>query len=713
MNETTKTGIYWVAALIALAIGVFVSLPPSSDSDLTTVVGTPLIEGFNDPSAAASMKLVTFDDEQGSLDSFEVRKDAETGQWTIPSRSGYPADAVDQMKEAATSLVGLQILDVIQAESADHESFGVVEPKFEDLEAGDEGVGRMVTFKDGSQKTLAAVILGNKVRDSEDQVYVRLPGQDPVYVVKLDDTVLSTKFQDWIEDDLLQLSSIDVEKLGIRDYSASMVAGGGVRLSRNYDATLAVEGSDWTLENLVKYDPGNPSDPGTAEDLSDAKSINDTKLNEIKNALDDLKIVDVVRKPEGMSENLRLTAELASDNEAISSLVSRGFLPVGTADGGVEILSGNGELTATLDDGVQYVLRFGSVEGLGESADDAAQDNDEDASEPGGTGLNRYLLVTTRIDESQFPPPDLKPIPQSIDELKAMMAGPEDQAQPEQPAATPPADPAPSETSDGNQTKPDGEMTTEPKPEVAKPEVAKPEVAKPEVAKPEVAKPEDSKPEAPKPEDPKPQDPKPQDPKPDKPKPDDASPEPADPQPAPTNKPTDGPAEVTEVTEEPSGQVDTQGQGEGAAEGQGIDDDSPSPDQTEDPTETPATEPTPEAEQPAVADAGPEAETAEPAKTPLQEFEALPANEQEERLEAEQEKITKENTRQIDARKDKLAAAGRRVTSLNDRFADWYYVIPESTYNKLKVSEDELFAAESDDEPATPDFGAGLPDFGN
>ena len=652
MNETTKTGIYWALALVALAIGVFVSLPPTTQSDLSTVVGTPLIESFNDPGAAASMKLVTFDDEQGTLDSFEVRKDAESGQWTIPSRSGYPADAVDQMKEAATALVGLQILDVQPAESADHEEYGVVEPKFEDLEAGDEGVGRMVTFKDAGQKTLAAVILGNKVRDSEDQIYVRIPGQDPVYVVKLDDAVLSTKFQDWIEDDLLQLSSIDVEKLGIRDYSASMVSGGGVRLSRNYDADLSVEGSTWTLESLTKYDPSNPTDEGTPQDVAVTDPVNDTKLNEIKDSLDDLKIVDVVRKPEGMSENLRVSEELASNNEAISSLVSRGFLPVGTADGGVEILSGNGELTATLDDGVEYVLRFGSVEGLGES--DEASPDDEEAPE---TGLNRYLLVTTRIDESSFPPPQLNPIPQSIEELKAMMAGPGDQPEPE----TPSPDPSPGASAPGS------DAAEQPSPDPPASETsATQDAAMEQQPEPEV------------------------------------EPTPADPAPAPQS-------DVTEVTEEPSGEVETEGRGEGTTEGQGIDD--------EPQAETPESEDAPESDEEPAQGSSPEVEktdespvTAE--KTPLQEFEALPVEEQEERLEAEQEKITKENTRQIDARKAKLEAAGRRVTSLNDRFADWYYVIPESTYNKLKVSEEELFAEESDTPPATPDFGGGLPDFG-
>ncbi len=36
-------------------------------------------------------------------------------------------------------------------------------------------------------------------------------------------------------------------------------------------------------------------------------------------------------------------------------------------------------------------------------------------------GVNRYLLVTTAVDESKFPPPELKPVPQTLAELDAIL----------------------------------------------------------------------------------------------------------------------------------------------------------------------------------------------------------------------------------------------------------------------------------------------------
>ena len=88
--------------------------------------------------------------------------------------------------------------------------------------------------------------------------------------------------------------------------------------------------------------------------------------------------------------------------------------------------------------------------------------------------------------------------------------------------------------------------------------------------------------------------------------------------------------------------------------------------------------------------------------------EALTEEELLERLEAEQEKITKDNQRRLDERKDRLEAAQRRVRDLNDRFADWYYVIPEDTYTMLRIKRDELLegsvAPKTQGNPQVPQF---------
>ena len=55
-------------------------------------------------------------------------------------------------------------------------------------------------------------------------------------------------------------------------------------------------------------------------------------------------------------------------------------------------------------------------------------------------------------------------------------------------------------------------------------------------------------------------------------------------------------------------------------------------------------------------------------------------------MQAEQERIEKENQRKIDERNDNIKAAEAKVRELNYRFADWYYVISEEVYKKIHLS---------------------------
>ncbi|HBJ36970.1 MAG TPA: hypothetical protein DDZ51_19870 [Planctomycetaceae bacterium] len=582
-----------------------------------------------------------FDEAQGELQRFEVSKDEATGVWSLPSRNNYPADAAEQMQAAANSLVGVKVLDIQTENAEDHASLGVVEPKADALDVGDEGVGLLVSFKGDKNATLANLIVGNPVAGSNEKRYVRKPGENPVYVVNFDSKVFSTTFSDWIEKDLLQLSSIDISRVDMQVYDSALTSAGSLSMNRTYDASLEVEaGSDWKLLSLVKYDQEQQPQPVT---LAEGEKLATAKLNELKNALDELKIADVASKPKGMSENLKADKDLVSDNEAIRSLAVRGFFPVNTG----EILSANGEMSVTLNDGVQYVLRFGNVEGI---ASDRDPEGDQDPEEPVG-GANRYLLVTAQVDESMFPPPALKSIPKTIEELDAM-----NQPEPaDAPAAAEPSAPAaPASPTDP----PTPVSPAEPAPEAPKPETP---------AEPAAA-------EQPKVE------------------------TPADP-PAPTSE---------SATTEPAAPV-----ADAAADDACADDEPEAKEPAEqEPAEDAPAKPADPPAEPVV--------TQPAAPTPQPTVEET-AEEKQERLEAEQEKITKENQRMLDERKDRVDAARRRVRELNSRFAEWYYVIPESTYRKLRISSDDLIekpasaeaTAPEQVDPASAGPGLQLPGLGN
>ena len=92
-----------------------------------------------------------------------------------------------------------------------------------------------------------------------------------------------------------------------------------------------------------------------------------------------------------------------------------------------------------------------------------------------------------------------------------------------------------------------------------------------------------------------------------------------------------------------------------------------------------------------------------PAKTEVPVPNAEPTEDEwKERLEATRERITKENKRKIDDRDERLKKAKNKVAELNGRFADWYYVISESEYKKLRISLSELVQPKSAAGAAAP-----------
>lgn len=468
MNEGIKTLIYAGVAAVVTILAIL-SRPPVERFNVREQVDKFLFEKFDDPAKAGSVEIVKYDETLGSIEEFRVARDQATGAWTLPKYQGYPADAESRVRDAALLLVDLPILGVASEVSGDHRMFGVVEPDKEKLKVGDEGVGLLVRFEDAKGQDLASVIIGKKVSGAEDHRFVRKVGQDVVYEVKLNPDQLSTKFKDWIEKDLLKINAWDAENVAVKNYSVSLQPPNRVLIDKRFDLTADFKDSEWKLKELKKYVNGE----GMVTTLGETEELNKEKLNDLKTAVDELEIADVRRKPKGLGADLKAGAGMAKDDEGIVDLAKHGFYMVPMASGETELLSANGEITVGMKEGVEYVLRFGETEESGGAAE--------------GEGVNRYLFVTTRVDMSKFPQPDLEPVPElpggakpeAVKEPKAETAKEgATGAKEAKPEPKPEAKPA---------AKPEAkvESKTEAKPE-AKPEV-KPE-AKPETSS-ETAKP--------------------------------------------------------------------------------------------------------------------------------------------------------------------------------------------------------------------------------
>ncbi|MEI7458619.1 MAG: DUF4340 domain-containing protein [Pirellula sp.] len=630
MTEGTKTG---AMAIVAGVIGLLAWGTSSRNSyaPIAGTIGTTIFEKFTDPMTAASLKILRYDKPKEDYVEFEVAQDRKSGIWTIPSHESYPADASKQMSQAANLFVGLKTLGIASTKRADQVLFGVVEPNKQNADKGGEGVGMLVQMRDTKGDILADLIIGKD--NDKNQRFVRVPSEDVIYVVDLDTAPLSTDFKQWIEADLLKLSSNDIETIGIRDYQIVPV-NQGLALSKNYEADLsfATANGQWQATKITNFE----SNPPVERTLGPDEQLNASKLNDMKSALDNLRIADVAKKPAGLAGDLKGNKTLLSNKESISSLQRRGFFPDPNQKDGdvVDFFSKSGELVVTLKDGVQYLLRFGGPAGAEITASDKKEANEEEKAED-VVSINRFLLVTTKVDDAKFPQPDLERLPETVDEIKAIenlkKQPPIEVGIP--PSSTPPSEPATTEPA-----------TTEP---AAIPETSeKPASEKPADAKPAPEPQAEETPVEEKPADPKPADEKPR-----------------------VDVPADKPESVSLKRSNREGKLVS----------------------FQDPQAPQSEVKKPE-----------EKKTDEPVATPE------PTEEEwKERLEAAREKITKENTRKIDLRNEKLLVAKKKVAELNARFADWYYVVSEDDYKKMRISLTDLVQPKTASAPS----GGGAPGF--
>ena len=639
MNEGRTTAIFAGVAAVTLALA-FWSMPKainSTENEAQKMRNTVLFEKFDEPSKAASLQIVKYNESLGQLDPFEISKD-KGGMWKIPSHDDYPADAAEQVRDAATPLIGLKSLDVVTTKPDEHAMYGVLNPDDKNLKVGESGVGMLVRVKDASDKIIADLIIGKEDKGRENQRFVRKPSEDAVYIADLNVAPFTTEFRKWIKGELLGVKSFDITSIMLRDYAILPTQEGGYRMSKNFDADLSFDPpkSTWALDRMLTFEDGPPGTPVT---LTAEQELKASSLNDLRTAVQGLEIVNVRRKPKGLAADLKADKSLMENKESLKSLYEQGFFPQ-EGPNGPEIYATGGETIVGTQDGVQYVLRFG--EAVAKLTGESEDKKDGEVGE-----LQRYLLVTARLDESKFPIPDIQPLPETIEDLKKLEGASQaaatapGQAEPAAPGAdNPPADNPP----------PASPAAESPKPETP----------------PEPAAAEEPKPaEEPKTEEPKQEEPK---------------------------EPT-----ATEPKDEDADEdaLNSCGPQDGAA--------------AQEPDKPAAQEPA--AENPAPAADKPATDTPAPA----QSQDAKPAPKQEteeelkERLEAARERIAKENQIKIDNRNEKIAASRSKVQELNARFSEWYYVVSDAAYKKLKVSRDQLIVPKGSSSSAPPAGGAGLP----
>ena len=369
MSETNKSLSYLGGGVLILLVAL-VTVPGRVAPDAFLDVGEAFFPEFTDPNVAVSLEVVDFDDDTASARPFKVT--SQGGKWTIPSHHDYPADGKELLAKTAAGIIEMRKDDFRSNNVADHEACGVLDPLDEGVTSL-RGRGRRVTVRGEGDEVLADLIVGKKVEERENLRFVRLPDQKRVYVARMP-VEPSTRFEEWIEKDLLQLEKDDIVRVVLENYSVNERTGS---LNRRGKLVLTRKDSDWTLDKLRSNE-----------------EMETYRASELMRSIDELNIVGVRPKPAGLSRTLTRTEGSSRITQAdMMSLQSKGFYF--TRQG--SLVSNEGEMTVRTSDGVTYTLRFGEVVyGSGDAVTAGGEASDDKES---GPGENRYLFISASFDE--------------------------------------------------------------------------------------------------------------------------------------------------------------------------------------------------------------------------------------------------------------------------------------------------------------------------
>jgi hypothetical protein len=353
MTELSKTLLFCLAAAVLTAAAVVVD-PGASEPEIFSDQGELFFPNFTDPNAPKAIEVIDYDGETATATPLKV--EFQNNQWVLPSHNNYPADASERLASTAAALIELRKDAIVSDRIEDQAEYGVIDP-LDDANTSLEGRGKRVTLRDAEGDALADFVIGKEVEGKTGYRYMRVPGQRRTYEVKTD-VDPSAEFRDWIETDLLKLAAGDIRRVQINNYQITEQFGMPVLRPREQITLEKSEKGDWSLGG---------------------RKPKDAAVNALNGALDALKIVDIVRKPDFLTEELKTTGRIEPSMAAARDLVQRGFYLSGDS----KIYGNEGEEIVDAANGIRYTMHFGEI------ASSATARNDPEEEQ----GERRYLLI--------------------------------------------------------------------------------------------------------------------------------------------------------------------------------------------------------------------------------------------------------------------------------------------------------------------------------
>ncbi|MBD3674557.1 MAG: DUF4340 domain-containing protein [Planctomycetaceae bacterium] len=422
--QSVRTVIYAIVTMLCVGLGVstYYRNQPVEMAEFEKV-GEEFYPDFNNPNEATSLKVTVFDEEQATIQSFEVEQ--VDGLWRIPTHYNYPADATEQLAKTASSIIGIKREALISRRESDHPEYGVADPTSRD-EKILKGRGDRITLKKGDE-VLADYIVGKAYPEKQGAFFVRAPGEKETYVAEFD-VELSTKFQDWIDVDLLKIERDTVTDIIVNKYTLAEKTDPD---GRTYMGTSDVEEIDITREKF--------GTPWEIKQLEADEEVNSDAVKALVSTLVDTKIIGVRPKPDGLTPALGVTPEAARNPLMIanirSDLATKGYFLVPQGENQLGIIAQEGSFYAATNEGLVYELHFGNVFTgdlreieLGQDSEaDEEETTNEAGSEPGNSKAensegdkgesgaeqqqSRYLFVKVNFEPAYLGEEPTKPEP--------------------------------------------------------------------------------------------------------------------------------------------------------------------------------------------------------------------------------------------------------------------------------------------------------------
>ncbi|HET6426225.1 MAG TPA: DUF4340 domain-containing protein [Planctomycetaceae bacterium] len=397
MNEIQRTLTFAVTAVVSLGLAWVAA--PGTPRPLKEFqeVNQEFYPDFKDADAAKQLDVIAYNPDTAEARVFGITfKD---GLWRIPSRYNYPVDGKDRLAKCAASVMQLKREGLAGQRASQHAEFEVVDPLDESSESLKRG--QRITLKDEKGTVLADYIIGKEVPNRSGYYYIRKPKEPATYIAKVE-LQLSTKFADWIEPDLLKLDGMKLNGVTVDSYTVVIDRGRGKITGRQQNVLKRKDSSsNWTMEGL-----------------DEKEEVNQDEVRKLVNALDELKIVGIRPKPIKLQRDLRLDSGIKLDENIALDLETKGYFFAPTPEGGLQLFSKEGDVIASTNEGVEYLLHFGEVFSGSEEeiefgfakSDDAAKTDekkdDADAKKDTADGKkkSRYLFVTTQLNAEAIGP---------------------------------------------------------------------------------------------------------------------------------------------------------------------------------------------------------------------------------------------------------------------------------------------------------------------